>query len=226
MTFGPAVQMARMDLETTSATGAIDPRRSRAGFTLIEILLVIGLILLIGSLAIYNVANLTRMRDDRPVEEVLLTAVREARYQASTTKELCWLSYDGEKGTFHILSGGPATALPEPSTQSVFGSALVEDGEEEESSVSASALESFQVYVVEDEDPPEVKFFAIPPGTGLDGESETDPEDLQLRRVPFDPAGFTVPFQVKVDAGTDDFRGTVIFDPFSNHILNEEDLKK
>ena len=157
MTFGPAVQMVRMDLETTSATGAIDPRRSRAGFTLIEILLVIGLILLIGSLAIYNVANLTRMRDDRSVEEVLLTAVREARYQASTTKELCWLSYDGEKGTFHISSGGPATALPEPSTQSVFGS-LVEDGEEEESAVSASALESFQVYVVEDEDPQKLSF--------------------------------------------------------------------
>ena len=41
---------------------------------------------------------------------------------------------------------------------SVFGSALVEDGEEEESAVSASALGSFQVYVVEDEDPQRLSF--------------------------------------------------------------------
>ena len=226
MMFGPADQMARMEPLTTSVTGANESRRLRAGFTLIEILIVLGLILLIGSLAVYNVANLPRMRDERPVDEVLLSAVREARYQAASTKELCWLSYDGEKGTFHVSSGGPATALPAPSTQSVFGSALVEEGEDDEAAPPASALESFPVHVPEEEEPPKVEFFAMPPGTGLDGDPDADPEDMRLHSVPFDPAGFTVPFQVKVDAGMDGFRGTVVFDPFSNHILNGEELKR
>ena len=227
MTFGPAARTSSPAPATTSATGATKPQQSRAaGFTLIEILIVLALILLIGSLAVYNVANLPRLRDERPVDEVLLNAVREARFQAATTKALCWLSYEAEKATFHVSSGGQSSALPVPSTQSVFGSALVQEGEEQEGAPPSSLIKSFEVYVAEDEDPPKVEFFAVAPGTGLDGEPESDSEDLQLRRVPFDPAGFTVPFQAKVDAGTEGFRATVVFDPFSNHILNGEELKK
>jgi prepilin-type N-terminal cleavage/methylation domain-containing protein len=226
MTYGPMVRMVRPVRPTISATGTDLPRC--AGFTLIEILLVLALILLIGTLAVYNVANLSRMRDERPVDEVLLNAVREARYQAAINKELCWLSYDSEKGIFHVSMDRRASAPVTLEADSVFV-ALTKDEKEEkakEQGVPASSdLKSFELFISEDEEPPKVEFFAIPPGTGFDGDPKDGPEDLKLFRVPFDPAGFSVPFQVKVDAPSEEFRATVVFDPFSNHILNGKDLK-
>lgn len=222
MTYGPMARTDHLDLPTTSVTGT--ERHRRAGFTLIEILLVLALILLIGTLAVYNVANLSRMQDERPVDEVLLNAVREARYQAAINKELCWLSYDSGKGAFHISidSGSSAPLIPE--AESVFV-ALTKAEEEEQAISVSSALKIFELFIPEDEEPPKVEFFAVPPGTGFDGDPEDGPEDLKLSRVPFDPAGFSVPFQVKVDAPAEEFRATVVFDPFSNHILNAEELK-
>ena len=209
---------------TTLATGGTDVRVRGAGFSLVEILIVLALILLIGTLAVYNVTNLYRLRDERPVGDVLLDAVREARYQAAINKELCWLSYDVEKRAFHVSLGSQVPAPPVPKVQSVFGSSLIEE-DEDEASQNASALKTFELFVPEDAESPKVGFFAVPPGTGFDGDPEDDSEDLKLTRVPFDPAGFSVPFQVQVDAPWEEFKATVIFDPFSNHILNAEDLE-
>ena len=226
MTYGPMARTDHLDLPMTSATGI--KRSRRTGFTLIEILLVLALILLIGTLAVYNVANLSRMKNERPVDEVLLNAVRETRYQAAINKETCWLSYDSEKGIFHVSMDSRASAPITLDADGVFVALTQAEEEEkakEQANMASSNIKSFQLFIPEDEEPPKVEFFAIPPGTGFDGEAEDVPEDLPLARVPFDPAGFSVPFQVKVDALSEEFRATVVFDPFSNHILNGEDLK-
>ena len=219
------VRMPSPAQPTTLATGGTDVRVRGAGFSLVEILIVLALILLIGTLAVHNVTNLHRLRDERPVGDVLLDAVREARYQAAINKELCWLSYDLEKRAFHVSLDSRAPAPPVPEEQSVFGSSLIEEDEEDEVSQNASALKTFELFVPEDAESPKVGFFAVPPGTGFDGDPEDDSEDLKLTRVPFDPAGFSVPFQVQMDAPWEEYKATVIFDPFSNHILNAEDLE-
>jgi len=186
---------------------------------LIEVLLTLALILILGSLVVYNVGNLHRMRDERPLEEVLLNAVREARYQAAFNKEVCWLSYDVETSTFRISIDSQAPIPALPSERSAF-TATVEEEEQ-----PMPALATLEVFVREEEESPKVEFLAVPPGKGFDGGPDDEPEDFKLTRVPFDPAGFSVPFTVKLDFPQEELRKTVAFDPFSNHVLDPEDVR-
>ena len=186
---------------------------------MIEVLLTLALILILGSLVVYNVGNLHRMRDERPLEEVLLNAVREARYQAAFNKEICWLSYDMEKATFRISMDSQAPLPTLPSERSAFTAKI----EEEEKPMPS--LATMEVFVREEEELPKVEFLAVPPGKGFDSGPDDDPEDFKLTRVPFDPAGFSVPFVVKLNFPQEELRTTVASDPFSNHILNPEDAQ-
>lgn len=214
----------------TSATGIAKSQLQRSrGFTLVEILITFVLIGLISTFVIYSGANIHRLKNEPPLERVLMDAVREARYQAAITKEVSWLSYDSETGTFHISleSKAPIPAVPDQSFGAFRPSVVTAKPEEEEKVIPESTVSHYKIFVPEDGDVPKIEFFAIPPGMGYDGDSEDDPEDIPLNRVPFDPGGFSVPFIVKVEA--EDFglrgRGSIRFDPFSNHILESEGLE-
>ncbi len=212
----------------TSATGRADNgghSRSR-GFSLAEIILVFVLIGLFSGLVVLNVNSIFRHQNEPPLERVIIDAVREARFQAATNKEIAWLEYIQDTGTFNITldSREPTPALP---PDSMFGSGLsfstvTNDAEEKKDKPPASLVKSYKVFVPEDQNPPKIKFFAIPPGLGYDGDPDDEPEDIPLRRVPFDPGGYTVPFIMEVDSRDEGIQGSFQFDIFSNHVLKKE----
>lgn len=87
---------------------------ARAGFSLIEIIIVIGLIALVAGLVITGAGGVLRGLGERPVDEILTQAVREARYQAAMQKETMRLRYDEEAARFIVESetGQQVKAFP------------------------------------------------------------------------------------------------------------------
>lgn len=77
---------------------------ARAGFSLIEFIIVIGLIALVSGLVITGAGSVLRGLGERPVDEILTQAVREARYQAAMQKETMRLRYDSEGARFVVES--------------------------------------------------------------------------------------------------------------------------
>jgi len=78
--------------------------RSKSGFSLIEILIVISLIALIGSLVVVNVDGLLRGLGDRPIDQVFRMALREARYQSSAQKSPVWVQFDDDAREFILAA--------------------------------------------------------------------------------------------------------------------------
>jgi prepilin-type N-terminal cleavage/methylation domain-containing protein len=76
----------------------------RRGFTLIELVIVIGLIALVGGLIVVNAQGILRGLGSQPAERILQKAIREARFQAATLKESSFLQYDSESGRLFITS--------------------------------------------------------------------------------------------------------------------------
>lgn len=79
-------------------------QRDRGGFSLIEIIIVIGLIALISGLILTTAGGILRGIGERPAAETLALAVREARFQAASTKETTVLDFDSERMSFVIES--------------------------------------------------------------------------------------------------------------------------
>lgn len=78
------------------------------GFTLIEIVLVVGLIALGSGLVIANLIAFTDTSRGENPAEVLHRAVRDARYVAASEKQIARLKYDEERGALRVL---PSEAL-------------------------------------------------------------------------------------------------------------------
>lgn len=75
----------------------------RRGFTLIELIIVIGLIALVGGLIVVNAQAILRGLGAEPVDRILQKAVREARFQAAYLKESTELRFSDEQKSFLIL---------------------------------------------------------------------------------------------------------------------------
>lgn len=90
------------------------PQSGRGGFTVIELLLTLGLMMLLGGLMVVNSEGLLSGLGERPPDEVLQLAVREARYQAALTKARVFLHFDEETVTFQIADrdNQPIASLP------------------------------------------------------------------------------------------------------------------
>lgn len=74
----------------------------RRGFTLIELIIVIALIALVGSLVVVNAQGILRGLGEEPVERILQKAIREARFHAASLKGETFLRYDEETGRLHV----------------------------------------------------------------------------------------------------------------------------
>ncbi|MEN8662860.1 MAG: type II secretion system protein [Lentimonas sp.] len=92
----------------TSATGSL--RRHQSGFTIIEIVLVLGLIALAGTLMIANFASIADRGGQLTTVETLQAAIRQARFAAASERTVVSLSFDEEKGAL-VLSNEERFAL-------------------------------------------------------------------------------------------------------------------
>lgn len=100
-----------MTLETGQASKAQQHRfrsskrrRSPAGFTLLEVILVFALIALAGSVIIANFTTFLNFDDQVAPEDTLRAAIRSARFQAASERIPATLSFDKETGAL-VISG-------------------------------------------------------------------------------------------------------------------------
>lgn len=77
---------------------------SRRAFTLVEMLVVIGIITILAGLVVVNVTPIFEGMGAQPPERTLRQAVREARYQATMHKETTYLHFDASEGAFIITN--------------------------------------------------------------------------------------------------------------------------
>lgn len=87
----------------TSATG--NPQRSRSGFTILEIVLVLGLIAVGSSIVITNFSSIASRGDQLTTEEALRAAIRNARFIAASQREDVRLSFDKDQGALVSSDG-------------------------------------------------------------------------------------------------------------------------
>lgn len=95
-----------------SAGGAARPR---AGFTLIEILLVLAVVALVSALVLPGLGSIFRSLDHREPERVLWDTIIAARERALTANRTVWLSYDPDKKllAWSDGTGGSSHAWPD-----------------------------------------------------------------------------------------------------------------
>jgi len=86
----------------------------KQAFTLIEFLIVIGLIAIAGSLVVLNSEALIAGISDESVDKTLRDSVREARFQAGSLKGTVEMRYDRETASFVLLNenGGTIGTYP------------------------------------------------------------------------------------------------------------------
>jgi type II secretory pathway pseudopilin PulG len=170
----------------TSATG-IDRRGRGAGFTLLEIVLVLGLIVFAAAVVGVNFGAMAERGDRRDATEILRAAVREARFLAAAERRITSLRFDEETGELVVGAGTGEGA-------NGLRFALSDKGE-------ASAVR--------------VRFFLTPASEGL--EPPRDPEDArtETEQVRFAPDRSSSPFSVEIDNGAGEPL-RLVFDPFSS----------
>lgn len=163
------VQKARMILATGKQA---DKAFGIKGFTLIEIVLVLGLMAFAAAVVITNFASLADRGDSQSSEEILLAAVREARFRAASERIISELRFDKESGSFVISS--------DASSSKIF-----------------ALDESFK-----QGGPAEIQFYLVPPSEGLAPPADASRTRLETNVVKFAPDRSSNPFVVDIDTGS------------------------
>ena len=91
-------------------TGLASRSRSLAGFTLLEIIVVLALITLATGMIITNFTTFIDFDEQINPEDSLHKAIRSARYKAASERCVTSLSFDGEAGTL-VVDGGESFQL-------------------------------------------------------------------------------------------------------------------
>ena len=77
----------------------------RTGFSLIEIVLVLGLIAFVATVMITNLASMANRGNTQTTEEILLAAVRKARFIAASERKTTQLQFNKESNSLQISFG-------------------------------------------------------------------------------------------------------------------------
>ena len=85
-------------------TGRASRSSVRAGFTLLEIILVFALIALTASVMIANFTTFLNFEDSIAPEDTLRAAIRSARFQAANERRIATLRYDKETAALIVNS--------------------------------------------------------------------------------------------------------------------------
>lgn len=174
-------------------------KQSVAGFSLIEIMIVLALVAVLAAIVSGNIAGFIDGAKVEPPERVLKRAVLEGIYLSNERKREVRLSYLEENASFLIFDP------------------------------QGGILKDFRIYEELSEDIlssperlPRVFFSAIGPKTGVDGEdTDLDDEQLELKSIRFH-AGCSTPFKAEVLFM--EKSKTIYFDPFSGYGLNPDEL--
>ncbi|QYY34368.1 prepilin-type N-terminal cleavage/methylation domain-containing protein [Ruficoccus sp. ZRK36] len=79
------------------------------GFTLVEIVIVIGLLCMVTGLVVSNLENLLPAFQSTPLEVQFRKAVREARIKAATSNHPVYLRFDDVAEEFQVVDRAPAS---------------------------------------------------------------------------------------------------------------------
>jgi Tfp pilus assembly protein FimT len=145
---------------------------SATGFTLIEIVLVLGLMTIAAAVVITNFASLANRGDAQTSEEILQAAVRHARFIAASTRSITELRFNKESGHLSI------------SSEAGYGERFALD-------------ESFNK-----DGQAEVLFYLVPPAEGLAQQADANRTSLETTIVKFAPDRSSSPFVVDIDTGS------------------------
>ena len=77
----------------------------KAGFTLLEIILVVALVAVASSIIISNFTTFLKFEDRLNPEDTLYAAIRSARFHAASEREITSLSYDRKSGSLTLSTG-------------------------------------------------------------------------------------------------------------------------
>ena len=142
------------------------------GFTLIEIVLVLGLMALAGAVMITNFAALASRGDAQTTEEILFAAVRKARFIAANERTTTQLRFEKESNSLQISSRNiEVESFP-------MDEAFKED---------RSA---------------EIRFYLIPSSRGLTPAIDADRASLETNAVKFAANRSSSPFVAEIDFGS------------------------
>lgn len=155
------------------ATGNSAERVScRSGFSLIEIVLVLGLAALAATAMIVNFVSLVDRENNLTTNEMLFAAVRKARFIAASERTITQLRFDKDENRLQILS--------------------------ENSEVDSFELnETFK-----ENRSAEIRFYLISASRGLAPAENPERANLETKRVEFAPDRSASPFVAEIDLGS------------------------
>ena len=104
---------------TISVTG-----KSRSGFTILEMLLVLIVVVGIGGLFVTNFDRLFREAEDASVESAFWTASQEARLEALYSRQPISVFFDEERAAFVMASLGEEIRVFPAATETADGRAI------------------------------------------------------------------------------------------------------
>ena len=145
---------------------------SGRGFSLVEIVLVLGLIAIASSIVITNFASFTNKNDTISSEEVLLEAIRFARIEAAKNQSISALYFDDSIGALIV----------------------------ENNSISAETFKLGKGFGAEFNS--EITFYLIKPAEGFEPFNEGLDQSIELKRVQFDSDRSSTPFNALIKEGT------------------------
>lgn len=159
------------------------------GFTLIEVMIVLGFFALMGGLVVYNLDSLVKGYTQKTLESIFFEALKNARFQALKLQEPVYLRYDAELAEFFIENA------------------------------SHTCLNVYKIIADESWSPADigVSFFLRLPGESVAHALKPKAGEVPLNHILCTPQGYTIPFQVVLRQG--DFKETLWIDPFSTKKL-------
>ncbi len=175
----------------------VQQRGKSAGFTLIEVLLVLALVAVLAGIVAGNASAFILGGSSEPPDRVLKRAVLDALYFSTEKKEEVRLAWSEQQATF-LIKDRNGVILKRHS--------IYEDLDEES--------------VIDEDQVPKVSFFAIPPKVGFGGSSSPlNDEDLYLAEIIFN-GGYTFSFLAEIEfLGRNEI---LEFDPFSGFVLQSK----
>lgn len=159
-------------VQMISETGNFSKNRPSKGFSLIEIVLVLGLVALAVAMMVTNLATLADRGEALTAEETLFAAVRKARLVAARDRTIVKLGFDKEVNSLQISS---------------------QNGEPELFPLDDSFKENRSA---------EIRFFLIPASRGLAHPADPERADLETKAVEFAADRSASSFVVEIDLGS------------------------